>query len=218
MNRWFWLCLFSCECVLNCPFYFPGTSRTCWNSRTCGPARTGRMFQKLTIQYKKAYHCKTVIHVVHHSKCSSVSEYFRGQMVSQVLVGNKAWTGPKEMKDKEALRGHLVLLDYRWRLLFIPNLHSFISDFVPETVLIAISAFVGDARTIRRERRERACRLNGESYSAISAHTTLISSPLLWSSVSLKSVLNTPFQTYCTLLHGFDFVSVLSDMKCWPDF
>lgn len=71
-----------------------------------------------------------------------------------------------------------------------------------DTALFTISAFVGDARTAGGERREWTCWLNGEYCSAVSAHTVLISSPLLWSSVSLKSVLNT-FLTYCTLPHDY---------------
>lgn len=46
-------------------------------------------------------------------------------MVSQVLVGSRACTGQREMKDTEALREHLVLLDYRSELLSIPKTASF---------------------------------------------------------------------------------------------
>lgn len=45
--------------------------------------------------------------------CSNISGYFRGQMVSQVLVVKWAWMDLKVMKDLEALGDHPVPLDYR---------------------------------------------------------------------------------------------------------
>lgn len=68
-------------------------------------------------------------------------------------------------------------------------------------------AFVGNARTVRGERRERACWLNSEYCSVITAHITHISSSVLLSSVSLKSVLSTTSQMSYTSLcdyHDFD--------------
>lgn len=70
---------------------------------------------------------------------------------------------------------------------------------------LTMSAFAGNARTTRREGREWTCWLNGESCSAISAHTALITHPRLWSSVSLKSVLNTTSLTSCTY-YDFGYV------------
>lgn len=96
------------------------------------------------------------------SQYRPVCEYFRVQMVSQVLVGSRAWTGQKEMKDTEASRGHLDLLDCRYKLQ-LPEFNSISSDFTccirfhitPETVLISLSAFYRECQD-HRGRKERA--------------------------------------------------------------
>lgn len=67
-------------------------------------------------------------------------------------------------------------------------------------------AFVGNARTVRGERRERACWLNSKYCSVITAHITHISSSVLLLSVSLKSVLSpTSHMSYTSFCDYYDF-------------